>query len=252
MLSSCVSTKQLANETGFDVLDLMNAEAYGPMHRRKTKLLEKMEQIGKLSRLLPFIRVNIIPDYDVHRNNIEAQVVRMQVRRKRRNAESKIRKARDDIESHYHRLRSSKKHGPLPSLQTFRTLPVLRLLQKGSPASNDLDIGRELQSDLVMTLLDDHLNTWRTEAKAALGATLGYPKWSVAQKNVLHPVERLTARFLCRRCNHLEKRFKKDGCFDFAGACSHQCPSDKKVRLSPQWKPDIFVKDEKVIYLNDY
>ena len=49
MFSSCASAKKLADETGFDFHDLMSAEAYGPMHRRKTKLLEKMEQIGKLS-----------------------------------------------------------------------------------------------------------------------------------------------------------------------------------------------------------
>ena len=99
----------------------------------------------------------------------------------------------------------------------------------------------------VLERLEGELGTWREKAREGLSATLGYPNWKTASTKILHPVDRVTARFLCKRCSKLPVRYRDDECFDFRGACLHQCPLTKKEqRAKIPWKAEIFVKDEKV------
>lgn len=82
---------------------------------------------------------------------------------------------------------------------------------------------------------------------ATLGATLGFPKWKSASKIKLHPVDRLTARFKCTKCDKESYKFYPEGCLNFSAACEHVCPRlDWNKKTREHWTADQFVKDEKV------
>lgn len=188
-----------------------------------------------------------LSDYDVNRPAIEAELLKMKEARKRRAAEATYRESRAQVEKQYNRLRSSASEGPLPPLQSFRELSVLKLFQ--SPTTPVLNVAKELRSPVIQTLLTSNLDSWRQQAKQSLGALLGHPNWAAASTNKLHPVDRITARFQCQRCKWLGVRYESDGCFDFAGACSHQCSSPQIKSLPKEWKTwdaKNFVRDEKV------
>lgn len=123
---------------------------------------------------------------------------------------------------------------------------VIRLLES-QPTSSSINVAQELKGKSMNALLEGNLETWRNEVKEALAAKLGYTSFSTPRSNVLHPADRLTARFRCQRCNHFEVNCKKDGCFDFAGACAHQCAKPGSEKTPDEWKlwtSDIFIKDE--------
>jgi hypothetical protein len=100
---------------------------------------------------------------------------------------------------------------------------------------------------LVAELVKDDLNKWREPVRKALAIELGFEEWKSASSKKLHPVDRLTARFRCKKCLKVAQRYKDDGSLDFAGACGHQCPNvPKSARSKPSWSPDQFAKDDKV------
>ncbi|EEB98978.1 hypothetical protein MPER_01417 [Moniliophthora perniciosa FA553] len=142
-----------------------------------------------------------------------------------------------------------KEEAPLPSLQTFRQLPIIAQLQKDSGPT--LDLEKELHSEVVKSLLHNQLEEWRNKAKEHLAGVIGASKnWKSANQNKLHPVERVTARFRCSRCgDRVGIKYSNDMCLPFAGTCAHQCslpPGSKKGPLPP-WKVETFVKDETAI-----
>jgi len=105
---------------------------------------------------------------------------------------------------------------------------------------------------LMADLLKTQLTKWTEKAKQDLGVVLGFPRnWKSANKNILHPVERLTGRFLCTRCERVDVKYRNDGCLDFAGACRHECGvgNEKKGRIRKgkkwKWDPSMFARDDK-------
>jgi len=137
----------------------------------------------------------------------------------------------------------------MPTLATFRELPIIAMLQ-GSPTTAETSkVSHTLQKiSWVQDQLDVQLKKWVQDAKAQLGAVLGFPNWKTASNVVLHPCDRLTARFRCKRCPRLSLKYLNDGCFDFAGACVHECVgmSKSQTRHRKTWDPDKFAKDGKV------
>ncbi|KDR80128.1 hypothetical protein GALMADRAFT_136670 [Galerina marginata CBS 339.88] len=224
--------KKLASRYGWEHDDLMNT-SYGGYERHKTKLIEKVDEVGI---------------------SIEAQLLALAGKRERRNAEITLMKNRADVEAVYKRLRSGKLHPYLPALATFRQLPVISMLQSSERSSPSHSVAETLQNDKVMKeLMMNQLKKWTEKAKQDLGVTLGFPKnWKSASKNVLHPVERVTARFLCMKCERVDAKYRADWSLDFAGACLHECgvgnQKKGKVRKSKVvWDAKNFVKDEKAI-----
>jgi hypothetical protein len=172
--------------------------------------------------------------------------LKLKERRRRRQEEHAYRQRRNDVEKHYNRLRSEQVAKPLPSLLTFRKLPIVHSLQ--SKAASASIVPQSIQgSPLVLALLQDELETWREQARSDLGAALGYPGWKTPSSTKLHPVDRLTARFQCQNCQTVAVKYQEDGCLDFAGACAHQCirPKDKR-KAKLVWIANQFVKDDKV------
>jgi hypothetical protein len=185
-------------------------------------------------------------------DQIESQLLALSEKRGRHAVEVAHLKNRSDVEKHYNSIRSSKIHPFLPSLPTFRQLPIINLLQSASTIES-ITIAQTLQSNPLMRgLLSDQLKQWAQTAKEDFAVLLGFPrKWKNASKNVLHPVERATARFQCIRCGAKAKSRGNtdDGCLDFAAACKHVCSIGQGRVLKGKkgkWNVSNFVKDEKV------
>jgi len=184
------------------------------------------------------------------KDQIEEGILVLQEKIGRRNTEITLMRNRKDVEKYYHALRSAKRYPFLPSLATFRRLPVIEMLQSSS-AENIADT---LHKDrMIQELVKSQVEKWSNKAKAELAVTLGFPKnWKNANKNVVHPVERVTARFICKKCKRLDDKHRTDGCLDFAGACLHECGigNEKRGRVAKGkkaiWNADNFVRDDKV------
>ncbi|ESK86051.1 hypothetical protein Moror_9387 [Moniliophthora roreri MCA 2997] len=225
-----LSTRNLATRIGVPYYDLINTPTYGPIYRQKNKIIDRIHYI----------------DYDIRKDAIEAELLKVKEQRARRTHEETYRKARELVEKHYDRLRATKEEAPLPSLQTFRQLPIIAQLQKNCGPT--LDLEKELRSEVVKSLLHNQLEEWRNKAKEHMAGVIGVPKnWKSANANKLHPVERITARFRCSRCgDRVGIKYANDMCLPFAGVCAHQCslpPGSKKGSLPP-WNVEKFVKDE--------
>ncbi|CAA7269347.1 unnamed protein product [Cyclocybe aegerita] len=215
--------KTIANKYGWDYSDLTNCTVFGAYHKHKSRLCETINET----------------DVKVMQEEIESQLIAVGDKRDRRNAEISLMENRKDVEGVYNRLRSAKTYQYLPSLVTFRTLPVISLLQTaeklpGAPShATGPKVAETLQNNPVMKeMLASQLRKWADNAKQDISQTLGFPRnWKSASKNVVHPAERVTARLLCTRCNRVDSKYSQDGCLDFAGACRHECfvGSEKKA-----------------------
>jgi hypothetical protein len=199
----------------------------------------------------PYMQL-LVADLNTIMPVVEAELLKLMERRKRREEEEAYRRRRADVEKHYNHLRSERVEKSLPPLFTFRQLPIVNSLQ--STTSPSSSVYKSIQeSPLVQELLEDQLEKWRQQARTVLGATLGYPHWKTPSSKKLHPVDRLTARFQCQKCNVVATRYQEDHCLDFAGACAHQCVRPKqKRRPKPVWSADQFVKDGKVCSRSDW
>ncbi|KAH9478544.1 putative mannosyl-oligosaccharide alpha-1,2-mannosidase 1B [Psilocybe cubensis] len=232
------TTKILASKYGWERGELLNTD-FGHYLRYKNKVIERINEI----------------DVRVLRDNIESRLLALTEKRDRRNGEVALMNGRKDVEKAYQHLRSSKEYPYLPSLATFRKLPVVAMLQSAETPSSTGTVFDSLTKDkTVKDLLISQLKKWVDSAKSDFGVILGFPKnWKTASKNILHPVERVTARFLCTRCPRLDTKYRPDESLDFAGACLHECfvGNAKHARLrtgkKSVWDSKNFVKDDKAI-----
>ncbi|GLB42366.1 hypothetical protein LshimejAT787_1103810 [Lyophyllum shimeji] len=227
--------EKLAEKYGYNYWDMMNSTPYGELHRHKNRRIENVTQ----------------KDYDGVASEVDAALSRLAETRKRKARESAYMENREGVAQHYQRLRSQQPPVILPSLPVFRRLPIVAMLQGSGPSTVEQpsNVSATLKNEKwVIKRLDLELKQWRERARKDLGAVLGYPDWSTASTKVLHPVDRITARFLCKVCSKVALRYRDDECLDFAGACAHQCRGRKKDRREDEvWKAERFVKDEKAI-----
>lgn len=220
-----------ASGEGWDMHDLLNSQAYGSLHRYKTYALEEVT-------LRDFLPIKPL---------VETQLLKMQTHRQNRENEESYRQRRDDVEQYYNRLRSA---GTIvPSLYEFRKLSVMMTMQGSVTGSrpNSSGLAKDMKnSPLVAELVAADLKTWMASAREKLSELLGFPKWRSASKTKLHPLDRITARFRCQRCEKVSKRYEMERSLDFPGVCAHECPSDDKKNKKPvDWNADRFVKDGK-------
>ncbi|KAG5652801.1 hypothetical protein H0H81_003631 [Sphagnurus paluster] len=226
--------KCLTSKYGWEYWDLINATPYGNLHRLKNKRIEPVLQ----------------KDFDQIASQVDQALLTLSENRKRRAREAAYRENREGVAQHYQRLRSKQPQVILPPLPVFRRLPVVMMIQ-GSPSTIEkpANVSQTLQKDaFFIDRLETELAQWRRQAKKELGAVLGYPDWRTASTKILHPVERITARFLCKVCSKVAIRYRDDNCLDFPGACAHQCLGTKKDKKQDEvWKAERFVKDDKAI-----
>ncbi|KAG6885423.1 hypothetical protein C0993_001939 [Termitomyces sp. T159_Od127] len=198
-----------------------------------------------------------------HYDNIAAEVkrtfVHLAMLRERKAREAAYSNNRYVVEQHHQRLRSQQPHVVLPSLDVFRRLPIVQLLQGTSPGTIEFPPKHPphhmrttlLKENWVVERLKTELCQWREKARKDLAAVLGYPNWTALNANanstVMHPVDRVTARFLCKTCSKVASRYREDDSLDFAGACAHLCPGKKDKRVHGVWTAERFIKDEKAV-----
>ena len=191
-----------------------------------------------------------MPDYMLIRDQVDQEMVEHRARVARREAEAAFKKRRDDVAAHYTRLKSEPNPVEvLPTLSEFRKLSVMKVMQ-GKASDKDAGVGKELKSNkLVNELLTDNLNRWREEARSALAGVLGFPGWKSASKKKVHPVDRLTARFICKKCS---SKGKGGEGLTFTEVCGHRCVGmNKKQRAREAWSSSLFEPDVKVLAVSN-
>jgi hypothetical protein len=190
-------------------------------------------------------------DYDQLAPVIADMLLKVAERRKRQAQEKLYRQNREEVAQHYNRLRSKQPPPTLPTLPTFRRMPIVAMLQsadsvdKKAPSSPETTLKT---TPWVQERLDAELKAWVEQAKQSLGAVLGHLNWKTASTVTIHPVDRITARFRCGYCTRLAPRYGNDECLDFAGACSHECRTLRRQKQRDEtWNARRFVKDDKVL-----
>ncbi|OSD01490.1 hypothetical protein PYCCODRAFT_1503536 [Trametes coccinea BRFM310] len=175
---------------------------------------------------------------------VAAEVTAMKQRKLQREKERVLQSRRGTVAKEYARLKQNAEQGTIfPSLPEFRKLSVVKTVETSS-SSNDPNITDPFIGQILMNNLDQ----WRASARAALAAVLGFPDWKTMSKRKLHPVDRLTAWFLCKRCHASNKTRGNDDGMDFATACGHTCAHlSKKALSSYAWNANQFAPDEKAI-----
>lgn len=128
----------------------------------------------------------------------------------------------------------------------------MRLLQeKRSDAITG--ISKELKSaKLVHQLLQDNLDAWRNKARSEFAAILGFPGWRSPSKKKVHPVNRVTAWFRCKKCVKYAQgamtATRPLPPMDFNAACEHRCAHlNKRERARAKWSADQFEVDQVVV-----
>lgn len=226
-----VTAHQIAAKEGWSWDDLKVARTFEIYLRAHNNSLEQIS----------------MSDFQFIRDRVEPEIINIVERRRRREEENTYRQNRARVALHYQRMKSAGMHEPMPSLTEFHRLPVVKALESAAPEAED--VSEQLKStQFLKEMLDKDLDKWREKAKARLAAVLGYPGWKSASVNKLHPVERLTARFVCKLCKKVAKKYEEYGSLDYAGVCAHKCTHlNKKQRAKFVWKAEQFEPDEKAI-----
>ena len=168
---------------------------------------------------------------------------------------------RADIAGHYDRLIERKSHSIFPPLVEFRALPIVRALQDredASPFPSDSANSRPVKkprvlkselrrSQLIGGMIESDLGRWADTTLKEFDAILGQPNWRRASTKLLHPSERVNARFICNLCHRTRKGHAAPESLDFRGACAHQCAGHhRKAAAKRKWSANQFVPDQKV------
>jgi hypothetical protein len=196
-------------------------------------------------------------------HKLDSEILSQRENKERRQKEHAQQTRRADISCHYDRIVTGKGHPVVPVLAEFRRLPIVKALQdrddaplvsdtthsssaKLSKSSRVLDT--ELKhSELIGGMINNDLKKWVDTALVAFNSMLGQRNWKSASTKVLHPAERITARFICTLCSNSPKKGATAESLNFREACAHRCVRhSKKAATKQMWKVDQFVPDKKV------
>jgi hypothetical protein len=167
----------------------------------------------------------------------------------------------EDIARHYCRLVEGKNYPVVPNLAEFRGLPIIKALQdrddampvlSSSSSENPGKTPRVLESELKRSeliggMIDSDIKKWVHTALVAFDSILGQPKWKSASTRVLHPAERVTARFICTLCSSPSKTRDTPESLNFREACAHECVRYSGNAVAKRkWRANQFAPDKKV------
>ncbi|KAM5534010.1 hypothetical protein V8D89_012330 [Ganoderma adspersum] len=224
-----------AKENGWPVRDLLQAPSYSAIQNTKNRSLASVTRA----------------DFEQVKDRVKEEIAENKEREARREREHALQDRLEEVKATWTSIKasSSAKESAAPAMphvQEFRQLPVVKIYEKpGAGGSKSLD------DPFVTSVLAENLDQWRNSARAALAAVLGFPGWKAMSKKKLHPVDRLTARFRCQRCDRVATENKivlGDGGMDFAEACEHVCGHlKKKKRSKNRWSAERFVPDQRAI-----
>lgn len=228
------SAKSFAERNGYSLNDILNHTSYGKACRLHTKIFDKMARGGQ--SILRDRSCAEIEHLDGEMAAFDLDLELLMLAENRRRKEAKAIKL--VTEAYYHRLRSRSPGIILPPLTTFQQLPAIGSLL--SLANHE--ISNSMNKLLEMGVLRADLEKWESDARNQLAAVLGYSEWATAKTKILHPVDRLTACFQCKKCIQAGRRYKGGASLDFGRACAHEC----EMEVNERWMATNFVKDEKV------
>lgn len=133
-----------------------------------------------------------------------------------------------------------------PSLPQFRKLPTLRTFHDST-----LDVKSVgWRNEFVDTLIKNDVQEWATKTVQAFLERLGYLEWPPT-KALIHPVHRVSSRFICTRCSKSGQKATRNKSLTFREAAHHTCLVSEKGNKD-QWSPKNFVLDVKVCPLGLY
>jgi hypothetical protein len=266
-VSPVCSARELANDAGWNFEDLLNTSTYSSLHQSYTTCLETISEGGKRSLFVRKECCNGNKDVRLLLTKIDAEIL-SQVEKKERNQKAHAQQMRrTDITRHYDRIVEGNNCPVIPILAEFRELPIIKALQDrddampilsnttNSSSANTRVLDSELKrSELIGGMIDNDLKNWVQTALVAFDSMLGQPKWKSASTRVLHPAERVTARFVCAVCSNPPKTCTTLAeSLDFREACAHECVRYSRKAVSKRkWRADQFVPDHKVQYMSTW
>ncbi|KAF8637918.1 hypothetical protein AX17_002540 [Amanita inopinata Kibby_2008] len=223
----------IADQKGYG-LENFELTSYGQTYFRHNKNLELLDK----------------HDYEATASKVEVELLELVEKHRRRKREVSYKSNLEVLKTHYHHLRSKTPRIILPPFSTFLRFPIVAFLLELEAAQGRASLSGMLEGDSneIQTLIRSELVKWEAFARNQLSKVLGYNDWVSVSTKVLHPVDRLSARFQCKNCHHVAARYK-DLCLDFIGACAHECEDQKgQIWSRESWEPSKFEKDEKVRY----
>ncbi|KAF8584838.1 hypothetical protein K439DRAFT_1660588 [Ramaria rubella] len=194
-------------------------------------------------------------DYNLLHDEFKAQVANFHQIRVRRLTEDAARANREEIRKYWNRLNTVGKR-PIPSYSEFRRLDMVRtLVKKNTDGATVFQQKKESVRDELRTNqattehIEQQINAWLINNKNRLSKKLGYDHPELAEASAfLHPVDRVTAWFRCKRCNRVGKKAEQNKSLTFADLCAHRCLAvTKKEKVKGEWNVDWFEPDEKAI-----
>ncbi|KAH9899324.1 hypothetical protein C8Q73DRAFT_787215 [Cubamyces lactineus] len=219
------SAASRAAQAGFSKWEFMQSPTYSTIHYAKVRCGENWHH----------------NEYEKIKDKVVAEIVQQKERKINREKEHVLKDRRRSVEDVYKRLQQEA--DVLPPLSEFRKLSVVKTYE-GSSSKKDPG----LSDSFISEVLKDNLEQWMASARAGLAASMGFPAWKTMSKRLLHPVDRLTARFLCKKCSAAGKNAGIDGGMDFANACRHECAHlSKKARATQRWNAYNFVPDQRAV-----
>ncbi|KAH8120450.1 hypothetical protein DFH11DRAFT_1739563 [Phellopilus nigrolimitatus] len=228
------SARLVAEKEGWETSDLKNAPSCAALLRHKNRAIEAATNL----------------DFKLIKPAVEIEIAKIIEKRKRAADEESYRKRREAVALDFHRLKSSGIEGyasVLPTLQVFREQLIIKALQTNRQ-KDPKDVTEKLKDPTVKSMIGDNLAAWREKARNDFSTILGFENYQAISDRKLHPVERLTARFLCTKCVCSTIKDHEVPSLDFKAACGHSCPHlNKKQRSKEKWSAGYFVPDSKAI-----
>jgi hypothetical protein len=135
--------------------------------------------------------------------------------RKRSREEQLLTSRREQVKIFYEWLHSTQPQNQLPTLKVFRAFHVPQLVQggcfdKGSP--EEVRVILQNKTSVAYLLTETALAEWRVNTRREFAILLKVGPFRDKSGASLHPVERLDARFKCKRCDKVKRRFNLDEC----------------------------------------
>jgi hypothetical protein len=99
-----------------------------------------------------------------------------------------------------------------PGLRTFRQIPTIHSLEKFRGTPKQLETELKNRDSVTSKLVNDAWDQCVKEARRDLAIKLdGKPPRKHYDDDTLHPTDRLTARYNCKRCGKVSKSNKING-----------------------------------------
>ncbi|KAF6764214.1 hypothetical protein DFP72DRAFT_871129 [Ephemerocybe angulata] len=120
------------------------------------------------------------------------------------------------------------------------------------------EVKQSLKNDgMVGMMIRDQVRKWVSDARVGLGRVLlGSAAEGVegaSAKAATNAANGVFARWRCKKCTYFPPKYVEDECFDFEGACAHECfgsgrerPSDRRAKKA-KWDVANFERDDRAM-----